>query len=302
MFVVEDPPFYPVGTVNLPPPGPDFLRAAEARGDVFTAPVKKKKKKQKDAATAPEEIEFPAPVSNNNLNELYRSALYDPGFLLDVLVKGRHLEKDVYFNLGHLLGADAESGVGFGPQPADVLVLCKVPDYDDIKACKYLSGPSSNAFYQVLDELTKPEEWRKWFVTSLCRHVRLDPSTSGVAASWIKNCNPLLQQELWIVKPKYILCLGSEAGKAILAKQAQFLSQNNIKVTVEGHCDERGTREYNLALGEKRAQSVKNFLVSQGVAADRINTISYGKEFPEFLGSNDAAWSKNRRAVTVVNN
>ncbi len=91
-------------------------------------------------------------------------------------------------------------------------------------------------------------------------------------------------------------------GQATLAKQAQWLASNNSNVTVEGHCDERGTREYNLALGEKRAQAVKNFLVSQGVAANRINTISYGKEFPEFLGAAEDAWSKNRRGVTVVNN
>ncbi len=94
----------------------------------------------------------------------------------------------------------------------------------------------------------------------------------------------------------------SPEAQAILAKQAGWLATNGSNVTIEGHCDERGTREYNLALGEKRAQAVKNFLVSQGIAANRLNTISYGKEFPEFLGANEAAWGKNRRAVTVVNN
>jgi len=94
----------------------------------------------------------------------------------------------------------------------------------------------------------------------------------------------------------------SPEGKATLTKQAQWLATNNSNVTVEGHCDERGTREYNLALGERRASAVKKFLISQGVAAQRISTISYGKEFPEFLGSSDASWSKNRRGVTVVNN
>ena len=91
-------------------------------------------------------------------------------------------------------------------------------------------------------------------------------------------------------------------GQATLTKQAQWLNTNSANVTVEGHCDERGTREYNLALGEKRANSVKDFLISQGVAPNRITTISYGKEFPEFLGSAEDAWSKNRRGVTVVNN
>ncbi len=87
-----------------------------------------------------------------------------------------------------------------------------------------------------------------------------------------------------------------------LKRQAQWLIQHpSITITIEGHCDERGTREYNLALGEKRANSVKNYLISQGVESSRIKTISYGKEHPEYLGSNEAAWSKNRRGVTVVN-
>ncbi len=74
----------------------------------------------------------------------------------------------------------------------------------------------------------------------------------------------------------------------------------NVNVIVQGYCDERGTREYNLALGERRANAVKQYLVSQGVAADRISVISYGKERPAVLGNNEAAWAQNRRAVTVV--
>ena len=73
-----------------------------------------------------------------------------------------------------------------------------------------------------------------------------------------------------------------------------------MKVTIEGHADERGTREYNLALGERRANSVKNFLAGQGVAADRISVISYGKERPAVEGSDESAWAQNRRAVTVL--
>lgn len=94
----------------------------------------------------------------------------------------------------------------------------------------------------------------------------------------------------------------SSSAKSIVRKQANWLMQNpNITVSIEGHCDERGTREYNLALGERRANSIKNYLVEMGVNPSRINTISYGKEFPEFLGSSEASWSKNRRGVTVVN-
>ena len=74
-----------------------------------------------------------------------------------------------------------------------------------------------------------------------------------------------------------------------------------VAVTIEGHCDERGTREYNLALGERRANSVRDYLVALGVDANRLSTISYGKERPAVLGSNEDAWGQNRRGVFVVN-
>jgi len=88
---------------------------------------------------------------------------------------------------------------------------------------------------------------------------------------------------------------------AVLAKQAAWLKANpNVHVTIEGHCDERGTREYNLALGDRRANSVKNFLVTNGVSTGQLSTISYGKERPVAMGSDEASWAQNRRAVTVV--
>ncbi len=91
-------------------------------------------------------------------------------------------------------------------------------------------------------------------------------------------------------------------AKKTLGRQADWLNENsNVSITIEGHADERGTREYNLALGEKRANSVKNFLVSKGISSSRLTVISYGKEHPEFPNSDEASWSKNRRAVTVVN-
>ena len=94
----------------------------------------------------------------------------------------------------------------------------------------------------------------------------------------------------------------SSEGKATLERQASWLKQYaNVTVTIEGHCDERGTREYNLALGERRAAAARNYLVSLGVPAARISSISYGKERPAVLGSDEEAWRLNRRAVTVVN-
>jgi len=88
-----------------------------------------------------------------------------------------------------------------------------------------------------------------------------------------------------------------------LERQVAWLKQYpGVSVTVEGHCDERGTREYNLALGERRAATVKKYLVGLGLAANRISTISYGKERPAVIGSDESAWSQNRRAVTVITN
>jgi peptidoglycan-associated lipoprotein len=89
---------------------------------------------------------------------------------------------------------------------------------------------------------------------------------------------------------------------ATLEKQAQWLqSYNRYSFTIEGHADERGTREYNIALGARRAQSVKTFLASRGIDAGRMRTISYGKERPVAVCNDISCWSQNRRAVTVLN-
>jgi len=94
----------------------------------------------------------------------------------------------------------------------------------------------------------------------------------------------------------------SPEAQQILQRQAEWLRRYpQVSVTIEGHCDERGTREYNLALGERRAQAVKNVLVALGIPASRVSTISYGKERPIVVGSNEEAWAQNRVGVTVVN-
>jgi peptidoglycan-associated lipoprotein len=91
-------------------------------------------------------------------------------------------------------------------------------------------------------------------------------------------------------------------GQQTLQRQAEWLKRYpNVTITIEGHCDERGTREYNLALGDRRATAVSRALVALGVQGNRVKTISYGKERPAVLGSNEAAWAQNRRGVTVIN-
>ena len=94
--------------------------------------------------------------------------------------------------------------------------------------------------------------------------------------------------------------LRTEYADVLQGHAGNLANDGRTQIRLEGHADERGTREYNLALGERRANAVKEYLVSRGVAVDRIETVSYGKERPAVLGSNDSAWSQNRRGVSVV--
>ena len=95
----------------------------------------------------------------------------------------------------------------------------------------------------------------------------------------------------------------SSASAFTLESQANWLkSTEGFQLLIEGHCDERGTREYNLALGDRRANAAKDYLMSQGISANRITTISFGKEKPVVNASNDKAWAQNRRSVTVRTN
>ena len=119
--------------------------------------------------------------------------------------------------------------------------------------------------------------------------------TPGSQADFVKNVG----DRVFFDFDKYSL---KPEGRDQLGKWVAFLKQYpSDQLVIEGHADERGTREYNLALGEKRANSVKEFLTANGVAAARVKTVSYGKERPVALGSNEAAWSQNRRGVTVLN-
>lgn len=93
----------------------------------------------------------------------------------------------------------------------------------------------------------------------------------------------------------------STESKTTLNLLVKYLEKNpKINILIEGHTDERGTREYNIALGQRRAASVKKYLIAKGISADKVKIISFGKEKPEFVGDNEKAWSKNRRAVSVI--
>jgi peptidoglycan-associated lipoprotein len=105
------------------------------------------------------------------------------------------------------------------------------------------------------------------------------------------------------LKPAFFLLDSSDlddAARSVVTGNVEILKKNAWVVTIEGHCDERGTAEYNLALGERRAAAVKTYMVSLGIAPDRLRTVSYGKEFPFDQGHSEDAWSKNRRAHFVI--
>ncbi|MDA0664933.1 MAG: peptidoglycan-associated lipoprotein Pal [Proteobacteria bacterium] len=131
------------------------------------------------------------------------------------------------------------------------------------------------------------------------------PSGSGVASAPAPGIVPGSQEDLVVNVGDRIFFgfdksdISSDAA-ATLKKQAAWMQSNqNVTVIVEGHCDERGTREYNLALGERRANAMREQLISLGVSTARIETISYGKERPAVAGSTESAWSQNRRGVMV---
>ena len=116
----------------------------------------------------------------------------------------------------------------------------------------------------------------------------------------VKELAPGVPDRVFFATNESIL---TTASRETLRAQAAWLRKNpNINVVLEGHADERGTREYNLALGERRANAAKDYLMTYGISSDRITVLSYGKERPVDSGSNPLAWSKNRRSVTVKAN
>ena len=116
----------------------------------------------------------------------------------------------------------------------------------------------------------------------------------------VKELAPGVPDRVFFATNESIL---TTASRETLRKQAEYLRKNSsMNIVLEGHADERGTREYNLALGERRANAAKDYLMTYGISSDRISVLSYGKERPVDSGSNPLAWSKNRRSVTVKAN
>ena len=149
-------------------------------------------------------------------------------------------------------------------------------------------------------EETKKEETKKEEVTKIEKIAGQMQGDVYVGTDSVKYLADGVADRVFFATNESIL---TTASRETLRAQAAWLRANsNITVVLEGHADERGTREYNLALGERRANAAKDYLMTYGVSANRISVISYGKERPVDSGSNPLAWSKNRRSVTVKAN
>lgn len=161
----------------------------------------------------------------------------------------------------------------------------------DIETSSDTSGfSSSSAAEEQLPEIIDPLQG-----TEVFESVSIDGPRQGSQQDLVVNVG----DRIFFGYDRFDL---TPEAQAQLEVQAQWLQQHsNVSITIKGHTDERGTREYNLGLGERRANSVKNYLVALGVSPNRISTISFGKEQPAVLGSNPSSWAQNRRAVTEVN-
>jgi DNA polymerase len=194
-------PLLPLDSIGMPPAGANFIAHAIALGDAPDLLDIKKKKK--------------IPIGEK-LVELYRAALYSPTFTLPVLVKkGQEL---VQFLPGHLIKYGWGKDPVFGPKPARVMIVSKIPGQAELADQSGVVGPMMEPLFRAFDECgISDDEYMEWYATFACKFGSPTPDTPAVPAVWIKDCALLLEQEIRIVRPDYILCLGSEATKAILA-------------------------------------------------------------------------------------
>lgn len=194
-------PFYPLTSPGMPLPGPDFVEAAKQMGD--TEPSIDGKGTDKRLTQC-----------GRALHYLYRRALYDETFRLNINVKNRPVV--CQFLPGHTYNTCA-SNLDGGPRPSRVMIVGKDPAADDFMYQRNFSGPKSEELFRTLQDLGVTDaDIGDWYFTNLVKFLNPDPNSSGIAAAWIKDCMPLFQQELRLVKPDFILCLGSEASKAVL--------------------------------------------------------------------------------------
>ena len=192
-------PMYPLHSDGLALPGPDFDREAQLTGDPGAAITGTGAARQIDSEHYGAYLVY-----------MHLQALYDPDFLLYCDFRGSAIPTQ--FVGGHRLGSDCH-----GPVPSRVMLIGKHPGAEDCQRKLNFVGPSAESFWRALDELGVPEtEYADWYITNLVRHNKIDPSSNRVTPASIRNCLPLLQQEIRLVRPEFILCFGTESAKALL--------------------------------------------------------------------------------------
>lgn len=234
--ILDKYPIYPLDAPGMPTVGPDFVRDSVASGDEiplasWTKPdllkfvmsewsatcdefdedeVKKLKKLPKEKVLKLARV---SALPYSYLETTHRAALYSPRFSLTVRVgQGDECAK---FLSGHLGYSDAP----YGPSPAPAMIIGKHPGREDLSAMRNFVGPYSEDLFNVFKDLHIDDEtWASWYYTNLIKHQNLDPDKDAISAEWVRNCLPLLQQELRLVKPKVVLCLGADAAKAMLGR------------------------------------------------------------------------------------
>lgn len=194
-------PFYPLASLGMPLPGPDFVEEAKSLGDA---------KPTIDRAT--KQLHSYGP----ELELLYYRALYEPNFCIPIKLKGRPMTPT--FIRGHLWGSEVS-----GPRPAKVLVIGKWPGAEELRMGRNMIGPSGQLTMRTLEEAGLcGGEYNTWYITNLIKHPNLDPSGNRVVTAWLKNSQVLLEQELRIVRPDFILALGTEAARELISDDFQF--------------------------------------------------------------------------------
>lgn len=215
-------PLYPLNSPGLPVPGENFIAHAIELGDappVFTG-----------RSAADRRLES----WGKNLEYLYRRALYDASFTLPVATKsGRKLASLVP---GHLFGADTAAGAA-GPRHADIMIVGKMPGKEEVESRQNFVGPTSEVFIDALDEIGVGMERYEWYLDSLVHWPLLNEQSSTLPKAHIKDCDMLLQQTLRLVRPKYLLCLGSDTSKHLLgnAYGVQAMNGRMLQIHIPIH-------------------------------------------------------------------
>jgi uracil-DNA glycosylase family 4 len=196
-------PFYPLTSVGMPLPGPDFVAVAESLG---AKGIKYDKNERGRYLKSSDVI----------LDDLYYDALYKSGFFTRIIVKTRPATP--VFIRGHLWGYEVS-----GPRRSKVMVLGKWPGQDEMKMNRNMVGPSGVIMIDALESIgVTKEEYDDWYVTNLIKFPNIDPSGNRVVKTWLNDCLPLLEQELRLVRPDFILALGAEAAKALIGDEFRF--------------------------------------------------------------------------------